>query len=527
MNKKFISVIALASLVLAGCNRMLDIPQHGVLNYDDYYQTDEEVETAINAVYIELRGNETNVFMGKNSPSDDAWAGGAMHGDNSSIDQLNEFSFNPDQEYIQGMFQGYYKVIYKCNVVLGHCTQDTDAARRARAEAKVIRAMQYFDLITLWGNPPLVDHELAADEYSRPNGTTEELWGLVNSDLKEAIESGCLTKKSSVNDKQWRITLHYAMALYGKALLWQYYDGGQSDAELVKESARLLNEVIASNLYDLYPDFEDIYKYDNKQSCESMFESIRIVNPSNGWENVEFTHAYIGWRLDKLELTDEASQKFNCMQSYGFLTPKKDLYDAFVKEEGTEGYRLNSSLKTLAQMADLGVTIKDSQINEGYFNWKRRVLSASIDGSSFGFSCENDPIWMRFAEVLLLAAESNLLAGEQATADECLNRVRTRAKLGSKANITLDDIKIEKRLELCYDMCRYQDLLRWGDAYEVLKDQGAYYPLIGTSGTVEKKTLYDGDSSKYGFKQGKHERFPYPGIEIRLNSAIEQNPNWK
>lgn len=516
--KKIISIFAISALVLTGCNKLLDIPQHGAQGFEGYYSTDAEAETAINAAYLQLRGNSTNVFMGKNLQSDDVWAGGGGRNDNADLEQLNEFSFNTDQSYIQGMFEGYYGVIYKCNVVLGHCTLDTPTMKRVCAEARVIRAMQYFDLITLWGNPPLVDHELDPSEYSMPNGSTEDLWNLVNTDLKTAIESGCLPEKSNVNDKQWKVTKQFAQALYGKALLWQEDYAG---------AAAQLNAVIDSKLYDLYPVFEDIYLYSNKMSCESLFESIRITNPSNAFENFDFTHLFLHWRTERFSMTDEMNTRFVTMQTgYGFLSPRKALYEAFVAEEGKAGYRLNSTLKTLDQFADMGMKLTASLIGEGTFQWKRRVEAAGVDPSSYSFSMEDDFIWMRYAEVLLLAAEANLKAGNASKAAECLNAVRTRAQLPAKASVTMDDIKTEKRLELCYDMCRYQDLLRWGDAEKYLANQGENYPELQPNGNVVYKPLYDGDKSKYGWKKGKNELLPYPGLEIRLNSNIKQNPGW-
>lgn len=516
--KKIISIIALSALVLTGCNSLLDIPQHGAQGFEGYYSTDAEAETAINAAYIQLRSNSTNVFMGKNLQSDDVWAGGGGRNDNADLEQLNEFSFNPDQSYIQGMFEGYYGVIYKCNVVLGHCTGDSETMQRVRAEARVIRALQYFDLITLWGNPPLVDHELDPSEYSAPNGSTEDLWNLVNTDLKTAIESGCLPEKSNVNDKQWKVTKQFAQALLGKALLWQ---------KDYTNAAKYLNDVIDSNLYALYPVFEDIYLYSNKMSSESLFESVRITNPSNAFENFDFTHLFLHWRTERFEFTDEMNTRFVTMQTgYGFLSPRKALYDAFVAEEGVGGYRLNSSLKTVDQMEAMGMKLVSSLIGEGSFQWKRRVEAAGVDPSSYSFSMEDDFIWMRYAEVLLLAAEANLQAGDATKALNCLNQVRTRAQLPAKASCTLDDIKTEKRLELCYDMCRYQDLLRWGDAEKYLSKQGENYPELQPNGNVVYKTLYDGDASKHGWKKGKNELLPYPGLEIRLNSNIKQNPGW-
>ena len=83
-------------------------------------------------------------------------------------------------------------------------------------------------------------------------------------------------------------------------------------------------------------------------------------------------------------------------------------------------------------------------------------------------------------------------------------------------------IKTEKRLELCWECVRFQDLVRWGDAYEALKDQGKQVPTVGSNGVVEwRDTGVDG-----GFKKGKHELLPFPSSEIRVNKNIKQNPNW-
>ena len=149
-----------ASLALSSCNDMLDIPQHGVQNYETYYQTDEEAEAAIVACYLQQKGLEYNYLMGKNMLTDDFWAGGGSRNDNAELEQLNEFTFATEQSFLQGMFQSYYQIIYKANVVLGHVPEETDIQKRARAEAKVFRAWAYFELISMWGNPPLVDLSL-------------------------------------------------------------------------------------------------------------------------------------------------------------------------------------------------------------------------------------------------------------------------------------------------------------------------------------------------------------------------------
>lgn len=514
MKTRYISLFCAGMMMLGtSCEDKLDIAQHGVLNYDTYYQTDEDAQGAATAIYLEMRGLTYNYTLGKNCLGDDFWAGGGGRNDNAQLEQLNEFTYATDQEMIQGMFQSYYKIIYRANVVLGHVSEETETMKRVRAEAKVFRAWSYFELITLWGNPPLVDHELASNEYSKPNGTTEELWALVEQDLTEAIASGALKQKSNVNDQSvWQVTKQFAQAVLGKAYLWQ---------KKYSEAATVLDQVISSELYKLYDGpYDQIMQYDNEMNCESLFESIRVDDPNNVYDNWDLTMLMIHWRTDKMTVT---SDYFG--NGWGFLNPQKGLYEDFVKEEGENGYRLTNTMKTYRQMLDLGMAVKKDIINEGYFMWKWRFKAGMAPASGNGFCTTNNPRWMRYAEVLLLAAEAHLEAGNSSKAEEYLNEVRNRAQLPAKSDITLADIQIEKRLELCGEGLRFQDMTRWGIAYDRMKDQGKVCPNLDSNGNVTY-LQYNKDANLYGFKKGKHELLPYPGIEIRLNPNIVQNPGW-
>lgn len=503
-----------AVAALSSCNDMLDIPQHGVQNYETYYQTDEEAESAIVACYIQQKGLEYNYVMGKNMLTDDFWAGGGGRNDNAELEQLNEFTFSTEQSFLQGMFQSYYQIIYKANVVLGHVTGDSDVMQRARAEAKVFRAWAYFELISMWGNPPLVDHELEPSEYSRPNGTTEELWALVEKDLTEAIGSGYLTEKANADDKTWRVTKQYAQAVLGKAYLWQ---------KKYADAAETFDAIVESGLYRLYGDYENIISFNAKQNSESMFESVKISDANNVWNNFSMMQLMIHFRTDKFASMNSELGTLG----WGFLNPQANLYEDFVAVEGENGYRLNATLKTYPQMQELGcvLTTGASIINEGYFMWKWRILAAQVPAMGYNYVDDNNPRWMRYAEVLLCAAEAHLENGNGAKADEYLNLIRTRAQAPSISGATLADIQREKRIELCGEGTRFQDMLRWGIAEERMKDQGSRCPFLDSNGNVSYKKFNGDDSSKYGFK-AKHNLLPYPGVEIRLNDQIQQNPGW-
>ena len=165
-------------------------------------------------------------------------------------------------------------------------------AKRTVAEAHVFRAWAYFELISMWGTPPLVDHCLQPDEYKQPNGDPAALWDLVNKDLESAISSGALPEKSGANDKSvWRVTKQYAQAIYGKALLWQKKNS---------EAARILDEVISSGKYKLFDgEYGDRNTMANKFNCENLFESVFPNDAAN--PVTSFTGYMMGWRTDRMK----------------------------------------------------------------------------------------------------------------------------------------------------------------------------------------------------------------------------------
>ena len=99
---------------------------------------------------------------------------------------------------------------------------------------------------------------------------------------------------------------------------------------------------------------------------------------------------------------------------------------------------------------------------------------------------------------------------------------------------SLDNVKKEKRFEMYLEGTRFADLVRWGDAATVLKDQGKYVPSFvdnfATTGIHKAELVTDpaitNYNTVYGFKAGKNERMPFPFSEIQKNENMKQNPGW-
>lgn len=525
--KKTIYALAIGAMafVATGCEDKLDIAKHGNMgSQEEYYQTDEEVNTATSALFQSLNSVHYNWHFINNLMSDDVWAGGGSRGDNSTMEQLNEFTFGTDHSMIEGLYQSLYTMIYNANLIIEKVEDNTSVKRQAIAEAYAMRAWANMQLVALWGNPAKVDHLLQPGEYRQGNSNPTEMWAYVESDLNTAINSGALPSKSGVNDEATaiRITKETAQALLGKA---QVFQGKYSEA------AATLDQVINSGKYALYTgNYEDIYQPATNNGPESMIEIQRRNDTENQGNFFNWFYTMIGWRMDKHQANPNAVDASGNLlwtrfpQTWGFCNPRQNLYDAFVAHEGVNGYRLTSTIKTYDQIQQEGVMLQSGASipgHEGLYNWKNRALAANEITPFMGAFIYTNHRIMRYAEVLLLAAEAHVQAGNIQKATDYVNQIRSRAQLSALNVVTLEDVKIEKRLELCFEGTRFLDLVRWGDASTTLGNQGATIKYFDGR-------AYDGfTNATYGFKTGKHELLPIPLKEIELNPNMEQNAGWR
>ena len=536
--KRYYKTMLLACLVMGGttaCTDNLEIEQHGVQDYNTYYETDEQIEAGAVECYQQALSIGLGSFTNKALLDGDFWCGGGSRGDNGGFEQMNEYRFTSDLGAILSWFSGLYKGINRCNIILDRVPEGKSTiGDRARAEAKVFRGLFYFELASMWGDVPLVDHVLAPSEYAQPNVPRSEIYQFIQKDLSEAISSGRLYEKKSIDGDadQWRVSKAFAQALLGKAYLWAG-DAAQAGAQF--------DQVLNNPNYALYggPGRPESERYENviqnraKNNCESIFESQQCLDPSN-WV---FTTAgcMLRWRAQWLDFTefhfgDDVDHTFSSYfsgQDYGFYNPTGSLYADFVKLEGENGLRLCQTMKTSKQLYDeLGIKISGVLYGvEDLFMWKWRAGSDTQNPGGYApMSYTNNYRWMRLAEVYLLAAEA-YVQSNNGKATEYLNCVRRRAGEPDLASCTLADIQIEKRCELCGEGVRYQDIQRWGIAKDLLAKQGEKIPSTTKDGVIWD-TKANNDPSKYGYKTGKHELLPIPFKEVQLNENIKQNPGW-
>lgn len=571
MNKKsykYIACAVLAAMTISSCDTsLLDIPQQGVKSEANFYITDEDCDAALNAALARFRSiyaGGFSIYAWKNGGDgsgrgtfaqpyqvngvwlhellgDDQHCGGTESSTNYV--EFESLAVNATNQWVTSYYKVLYQTIYLCNLVIGKFDPSESAIKsRNIAEAKFIRAFCHYELTTLWGNVPLVDHVLAtADEQQIENSTQEKLWAFIEQDLNDALACPDLTKKKSLTQKDGaaRITDAAVRTLLGKAYLWN---------KKYHEAKEALGPIIDSNNYKLVDDINVFYHTTGNDCPEYIWEFIRHADFNNP------TYQYGWYAID-------ANWMFNCGMGggpecrnyfefnhegygWGIFWPTKDLYEAYVAEEGVNGYRLNSNIKTFDQVVAMNIYFdwdQDLFAQEGYFRMKwLPTLSDEPKLNNYYGVMSNTPVF-RYADVVLLMAEACLNDGDAGQAETLLNQVRTRAHLAPKSGITMDDIKLERRLELAMEGMRFQDLKRWGDLPTAYANKGKKLCKLHikpdetndyTTAEGIYNAHYDVSVEYYDNKlkncgwQDTDIVLPFPETEIVTNRKIKQNPGY-
>jgi hypothetical protein len=549
--KKF-TVALVALIFMAGCSsNFLDLQQQGVTKVTDFYKTDADATGAIMGCYNMMRAMNSSVWtsfwMTKESLSDDIYTGGENAGDRPEYQELNTFTFGPTNGPITNIYKYSYMVIYRANMIVDNFKTPTAYQKIVIAEAKAIRAYMYFELATLYGNVPLVLHELLPTEYAQPNSaavtnpdgtvTPTALYTQIEKDFTEAMADLPLRSqlKASGSDLA-RFSKGTAQAFLGKTQLFE---------KKYTEAAKTLNALIATGEYGLYQlseinnDYTQLLRKSTEFGKESIFEisysSDRVNDWSNSfgdlWNDPSRTNpGNLVWQL----CGPRGDQGFNggttgVNGGWGFGYPTLDLWKAY-KNAG-DSVRIHGAILNESQVIASGGTMgKDGNFMWGcpglvrlkYTTWASETSSATgaVPDLCYGSNLRI----MRYSDVLLMAAEANLLASpaDASTALGQVNQVRSRVNLAPLATLTLNNIKLERRLELSFEGCRYQDLVRWGDAASTLKDQGKSIPTGKRVGGV----LQFNTNSTAGFHAPKNNMFPIPFNEMSSNPNVKQNPDY-
>lgn len=483
-------------ILISGCKDFLQIDPQGDLTQASFPASSSDALQATNAVYAAVRNWYYNSggYPILDIMSDDAYKGSNTNDQLSTVGAYDNFTFNTTGDGLDRWWATLYQGIRWANVVIEKVPvipMDTTLRNRYVGEARFLRGLFYFDLVRAWGGVPEVT--TVDPQLHLVRATTTEIYSLIVSDLLYAEAN--LTKKSELSSSdKGRATSGAAEALLARVYLFQ---NDYINAELYAL------KVIRSNEYSLEPRFIDANGVNGNNGVESILEvgALGVEDYEGGGAQYANTQGVRG----------------SPNRGWGFNRPSIDLRKSF--EPGDP--RLKGTIIDLGDTLDGVLIIGDPDpANDP-------VVKLNQNGDTVNIQCYNRKVWtpgndtptqwshhrrlIRYADVLLMAAEALNEDGKPTDALTYLNQVRNRARGGNVSilpDISITDknllrakILLERRHELALEGERFWDLVRTGNATSVLG------PL--------------------GFIPGKNELLPIHQSEIDISQgSLTQNPNY-
>jgi starch-binding outer membrane protein, SusD/RagB family len=509
--KKIFLVLTVLLVVSTSCDDNLDIVNPNQATVEVYWQTADHAIQGVNAVYSTLHRGGISRWMpfyyiirsdeGKSiSPATDIV-------NNMDIFLITDYNFWGSGD----VWRDNYIGVFRANQVITFVPEiEMDETLKARVvgEAKFLRGMFYYHLVTLWGNIPLTLTPSTPNDKPATS-TAAEVWAQIETDLNDAVNS--LPTSYTNPADLGRATKGAAQALLAKALMQQgKYDQALAPLEWLVEGE-------GSGIYDLMPDYRDNFLINTENNQESVFEWQFQLNPGENHDDDTDP------RADALNYGTSIAQFFG-PSGIGWSDGEANRWvvDEFLQEPTATGERdprLEASF--LFDFTDEDgpseTMIYGQTFEQRYGVDNKRVWFRKFQNDHWkdfeGYNSPNNWRYIRYSDVLLMYAECLNATGNTADAYQYVDRVRQRAGLtsltvakpGLSQDQFLEQLKHERLLELSGEGHRWNDLARWGDLGPELADR---------------------DPGFSNFVIGKHELLPIPQLDLDFNPALEQNPNW-
>ena len=503
-SKHIIKLLLFASVIFSVFSCTLDLDPLSELTVKQTtatdsvkYATKAEIQTQYQALYKLLKDRQEHwyldVLLFAETHSDNAYAGTT----GSEVIPVETNSLDAGNTVLGRDWDRYLADVAQANTVISNIDLVPDVSLTAqerkqwKAEAKIFRAMIWFDMIRMWGNIPIVTKEginITAENievvyplYYPKQNTPEEAYAQIIKDLNDGIID------APDNNTADKTKLSKSVA---KALLAKVYA-----EKPVRDYAKVLDycNQVRDDGFSLVANYEDLFGMSaagTDAKARSTSESILEVNYFTGGGN------WATWMFGK-DLLDP-TYYFTWAK---WITPSHDLLNEYNTEKDTK--RLNQSI--------VFYTCTWSNYypgNKYAFMYKLRSSVSSI-------------IKLRYADILLLKAEAlaNLDgAANLAQAATLVNEIRTRAgitALATTASATkesmLTAVLHERRLELAFEGQRWNDLVRYGKVEEIMNNLNSR----------DKERL----ALKRPFTATSY-LLPIPQSALDINSNLNQNPGY-
>ncbi|MFD2036309.1 RagB/SusD family nutrient uptake outer membrane protein [Belliella marina] len=494
-NLKYIVVLS-GILFTSSCADFLEEKNESNYTQENYFQTPEHAEAAINHLYSSLRfisdGAGTygeSPFMSLEFPT------GLVNtevGQSQFNNTLRNLTTNSENNYFNVWWEQSYRAIANANLAIERIPDilmNETTQQNLIAEAHFMRAFHYFNLVRLFGDIPLITVPVDADsDLLYPSRSPQEsIYELIVADLQTAEESGIPASTTNGRISQGAI----------KSLLAQVYltMAGyplQAGNEYYSLAAQKAKEVIDQGTYSLFETYDELHDPSVQLTGEIIFKNQYLIGFA--------TSGMTPWLLPRSRNISQFSDEFGAM----YPTP------AFINSHESEDLRIAE--RGFYYTSYPSINNPDQEVSFGghyiykYFD-EEAVLNTAQ--SELGFT------FIRYAEVLLTFAEAEFEAnGATPEVLDAINQIRGRAALSpyTEGGLTREAIWKERFHELAFENKTWFDMVRRRMVLNV------------ATGTFEN---FVGHSFTYGpTLSEKYLLFAIPQREIDNNPELTQNPEW-
>lgn len=562
MKKVLVSSMLILGGLFSACSGFLDEDPKSKIPEEEAYKSEKLVYVnTIATIYTSfgnrLYGSTDNVHTLQEFSSD-AWILPGRQGDwvdGGKWQSLFLHNYGPGNATIKSTWNALYTIIGNCNTSIDNLETFIQAGGESylqdyQYEARAVRAILYYHLVDLFGRVPLVTssktvmadvnqssrsevYQFIVDELTDciphlPSGKCQNMgkyYGRVTKAVgymamaKVAINSPILSK-DDWNDGSLvggiaKVAPYVNQA--GKNIKIAL-DGTTRDAW---ETVLYCQKQIEKEGYSLQPNFSQNFSKTNDSSVENIWTqpsdgTTYKVSDYNPTRTLHAAHASAyglqGWNgacatVEQMKVfkygTDEQDPRMDMTFFYGPVFVDSKPIDA----------GLGDGAQLCYNPMDVVVDFKEDVPNQILKFAGARMSKYEVDNTTSSYlNHNNDKVFWRYADALLLAAEAKVRMGQSGDAE--VNEIRDRVQAGQKSNVTLQDILDERMLEFSYEGMRRQDQIRFGTYTEPTTDRYAgVHHNVATGDYVVDNT---------GFTTV----FPIPTSVLELNTKLTQNPGY-
>jgi starch-binding outer membrane protein, SusD/RagB family len=516
---KTVGTLGFLAIVLA-CNdkSFLTEQPFDFIGPTNFYRNAGDAIAAINGVYADFINSTGDNYYGRNFvmlvefPTEMYTTRLSATNERS---QPDNYSIPVSHSYVQSVWQSAYDAINRANSVLDNVPKiDMDTALRSRilGEAKFLRATHYFNLVRMYGGVPIKIHETQGlDSLAIPRNTAQDVYALIEQDLKDAIASLPSTKTYTASDIG-RASKGAAKTLLAKMYLQRAGTGVGTAADW-QSALTYARQVQSDGDYSLVADYKSLFDFFggtvNERNSEVIFDVECIRAPGLGGRIS--SHMAANGSAPYLGAATNGSFEAESIWFHTFRTDDK-------RRDGTFIFSWNKGGTTVTW--DETKTATQPYLSETPF--PRKFLDILMTGTG---AEEPNYIILRYAEVLLMIAEASneVSGGPTAESYTAINAIRARAGIpnmtaGLGHDLFRDSVFNERRWELSLEGPNgYFDSQRnwaWAKA------------RIEASMARAKSSTSKFPKANNGPIPDKYKLMPVPQRALDLNPKLTQNPGW-